>query len=68
MMAILFMVGKGLEEPSIVSQLLDVSCGKGRPTYLMAPERPLCLFDTTFTAPLQWHVELASDCRRGTWI
>jgi tRNA pseudouridine38/39 synthase len=43
MVAILFLIGKGLEEPSIISELLDVSKNPGKPHYNMAPERPLVL-------------------------
>ena len=43
--SVLFMVGKGLEEPSVVSELLDVQTNPGKPSYDLAPERPLVLHD-----------------------
>jgi hypothetical protein len=43
MMAILFLVGQGREEVSIVSTLLDEEGDKGRPMYEMADETPLVL-------------------------
>jgi hypothetical protein len=53
MMAVLFMVGRGLEEPGIVPRLLDVTPGarfERKPTYNMAPELPLVLMDVTCVA------------------
>jgi hypothetical protein len=41
--SILFMVGRGLEEPSVVNELLDVEKYPGKPSYNLAPERPLVL-------------------------
>lgn len=46
-MAILFLVGEGKEEPTIVSQLLDLSAFNARPNYLMAPDAPLVLHECT---------------------
>ncbi|POS83794.1 hypothetical protein EPUL_004864 [Erysiphe pulchra] len=48
MMAILFLVGQGLEEISIVSELLDIKKNPRRPTYQMAAETPLVLWDCIF--------------------
>lgn len=48
MVAILFLVGQGLEEPSIVSRLLDVSQTPARPHYEMANDAPLVLWDCLF--------------------
>jgi tRNA pseudouridine38/39 synthase len=41
--SILFMVGRGQEEPSIVTELLAVDQHPGKPSYALAPERPLVL-------------------------
>ena len=41
--SILFMVGRGQEEPSVVSELLNVGKHPGKPSYPLAPERPLVL-------------------------
>jgi tRNA pseudouridine38/39 synthase len=48
MVAILFMVGQGLEEPSIVTELLDVERTPRRPMYTMADDVPLVLWDCIF--------------------
>jgi tRNA pseudouridine38/39 synthase len=48
MVAILFLVGQGLEQPSIVSELLDVKKNPARPTYEMATDTPLVLWECIF--------------------
>lgn len=48
MVGILFLVGQGLESPSIVSELLDIDSNPRRPAYLMADEVPLVLWDCIF--------------------
>ncbi|KAL2855304.1 pseudouridine synthase [Aspergillus pseudoustus] len=48
MVAILFLVGQGLESPSIVPELLDVSKNPCKPIYEMASDAPLVLWDCTF--------------------
>ncbi|KAM7208610.1 pseudouridylate synthase [Naviculisporaceae sp. PSN 640] len=48
MVGILFLVGQGLEKPSIVSELLDINANPRRPAYLMADEVPLVLWDCIF--------------------
>lgn len=48
MVAILFLVGQGLEKPSIVAELLDVEKNPRRPTYEMATDTPLVLWDCIF--------------------
>ena len=52
MVAALFLVGQGLEDPSIVTKLLDVNSpenrGKGRPEYQMADDTGLVLWDCQF--------------------
>ncbi|KAI5925934.1 pseudouridine synthase [Camillea tinctor] len=50
MVAVLFMVGQGLEEPSIVDRLLDVEAEPRRPNYTLASETPLVLWDCIFPA------------------
>lgn len=78
MVAILFLVGQGLEKPSIVTELMDVATNPQRPTYEMADDTPLVLWDCIFphesdTArkdALQWiHVgsePLSGDSKYGT--
>ena len=41
--SILFLVGQGLEEPSVVKELLNVEEHPGKPGYPLAAERPLVL-------------------------
>ncbi|EXJ82829.1 hypothetical protein A1O3_06644 [Capronia epimyces CBS 606.96] len=48
MVAVLFLVGQGLEEPSVVDELLDVDKTPGRPMYEMADDKPLVLWDCIF--------------------
>lgn len=48
MVSILFLVGQGLEKPSIVSELLNASKNPQRPTYEMATDTPLVLWDCIF--------------------
>ncbi|KAF0982082.1 hypothetical protein FDP41_011943 [Naegleria fowleri] len=53
MAAVLFLVGEGKEEPSIVSDLLDIETYKARPQYPIASEYPLVLYDCVFE-DLKW--------------
>ncbi|KAL2834896.1 pseudouridine synthase [Aspergillus cavernicola] len=48
MVGILFLVGQGLESPSVVRDLLDISKNPRRPTYEMASDAPLVLWDCIF--------------------
>ena len=48
MVAILFLVGQGLEAPSVVDDLLDISKTPSRPQYVMADDAPLVLWDCIF--------------------
>ena len=48
MVAILFLVGQGLEPPSVVDDLLDISKTPTRPQYEMADDAPLVLWDCIF--------------------
>ena len=62
--SILFLVGQGLEPPSIVTQLLDVETHPGKPSYNLAPERPLVLHHCGYrqlemfgySVPNLWHL------------
>ncbi|KAF2249710.1 pseudouridine synthase [Trematosphaeria pertusa] len=46
--AILFLIGQGLEAPSLIPQLLDISTNPTRPKYEMASDAPLVLWDCIF--------------------
>jgi tRNA pseudouridine38/39 synthase len=48
MVSILFLVGQGLEKPSIVSELLDIEKTPCRPMYEMATDTPLVLWNCVF--------------------
>lgn len=50
MVAVLFLVGQGLEKPAIVKELLDVENCKARPVYEMADDQPLVLWHCKFSA------------------
>lgn len=52
MVAVLFLVGQGLEDASVVDRLLDVAAEPRRPTYLLANETPLVLWDCLFPRDL----------------
>lgn len=48
MVAVLFLVGQGLEPPSVVADLLDVARHPRRPGYVLAEDTPLVLWDCVF--------------------
>jgi len=48
MVSILFLIGQGLESPSLITQLLDVKTNPRRPTYELASDTPLVLWDCIF--------------------
>ena len=48
MIAILFLIGQGLESPDLVSELLDVQKNPQKPMYEMAEDAPLVLWDCIF--------------------
>ncbi|PVH98011.1 pseudouridylate synthase 3 [Periconia macrospinosa] len=48
LVGILFLVGQGLEAPSIVPTLLDIAANPTRPMYQMASDAPLVLWDCIF--------------------
>lgn len=52
-MALVFMVGKGLEKPSIIDELFDVEKHPCKPQYTMANELPLNLFECLYD-DLEW--------------
>ena len=51
MMAVLFLVGQGHEDPSIVDNLLDMQTTPSRPIFDMASDTPLVLWDCIFPDP-----------------
>ncbi|KAL4221474.1 tRNA pseudouridine synthase 3 [Mactra antiquata] len=55
--SVLFYVGKGLEQPEIVDELLNVEKNPRKPQYILAADFPLCLFDAEFEDDLEWIYE-----------
>ncbi|XP_031989427.1 tRNA pseudouridine(38/39) synthase isoform X2 [Corvus moneduloides] len=53
MMAVLFLIGQGMESPDVIDELLDVEKNPRKPQYSMAVEFPLVLYDCEFP-DLQW--------------
>jgi hypothetical protein len=47
-MAVLFLIGRGLERPEVVDELLDITRNPAKPSYDMASENALVLHDCTF--------------------
>lgn len=45
---VIFMIGNGLESPSIITELLDVEKNPGKPSYPLADEKPLVLHDCAY--------------------
>ncbi|KAI0441009.1 pseudouridine synthase [Xylaria telfairii] len=52
MVSVLFLVGQGLEDASIVNSLLDMAAEPRRPAYNLANETPLVLWDCLFPKDL----------------
>ena len=48
MVAVLQLVGQGLEEPAVVARLLDVAVTPCKPIYALASEAPLLLYACNF--------------------
>ncbi|NWW98993.1 PUS3 synthase, partial [Caloenas nicobarica] len=53
MVAVLFLIGQGMERPEIIDELLDVEKNPRKPQYSMAVEFPLVLHDCEFEN-LRW--------------
>ncbi|XP_054920325.1 tRNA pseudouridine(38/39) synthase isoform X3 [Dermacentor andersoni] len=56
--AVLLLVGQRLEEPHVISELLDVAKNPRKPQYAMAAELPLVLYDCQFEG-LEWQQSAA---------
>eukprot|EP00755_Sulcionema_specki_P008602 Sspe_Gene.41406::Locus_20013_Transcript_1_1_Confidence_1.000_Length_1499::g.41406::m.41406/K01855/PUS3, DEG1; tRNA pseudouridine38/39 synthase len=59
MVAILFEVGGGRESPDVITHLLNVESNPRRPSYKMAPEVGLVLWDCLFPT-VRWHTTPAA--------
>ncbi|CAG0917368.1 unnamed protein product [Notodromas monacha] len=60
-MAVLILIGQGLEEPEIIQDLMNLEKFPGKPQYSMAWEIPLCLFRCEFEN-VEW--KMAEDSRK----
>lgn len=69
MVVMLFHVGQGLESPDIIDKLLDPEQTPGRPTYTMADEIPLVLWDCKFGSEADTdHVAFNGATEDLNWI
>lgn len=57
--SVLFLVGEGKEETSVIDELLDVKSNPCRPSYGMASDLPLNLFDCQFN-DISWQYDQVS--------
>ncbi|MCJ1371403.1 hypothetical protein MMC20_002618 [Loxospora ochrophaea] len=69
MVAILFLIGQGLESPDLITELLDIGKTPQKPMYEMAQDAPLVLWDCVFPSKdsagldaLQW-VYIGDDAK-----
>lgn len=63
-MAVLFLVGSGLEQPGVVGELLNVAKNPTKPDYEMAHDLPLVLWKCDFAAQaLSWQAEPSASER-----
>ncbi|KAH0605916.1 uncharacterized protein H6S33_004373 [Morchella sextelata] len=68
MVAMLFLVGQGLEEPSIITELLDTKTNPCKPHYEMANDRCLVLWDCMFPeGMLRWEYESKAELTGDVW-
>ncbi|CAL5414824.1 unnamed protein product [Camellia sinensis] len=72
MVAVLFLIGQGLESPNVIDTLLDIDMMPRKPQYIMAPEIPLVLLSCEFEglrficssdARKALHAHLEMECR-----
>ncbi|XP_055864792.1 uncharacterized protein LOC106070325 [Biomphalaria glabrata] len=55
--SVLFLIGQGKEDVTVIEELLDVEKNPRKPQYTMASELPLVLFDCDFDDNLEWIYE-----------
>ncbi|KAL6962576.1 tRNA pseudouridine(38,39) synthase [Sarracenia purpurea var. burkii] len=72
MVAVLFLIGQGLESPKVIEELLDIGRTPRKPQYIIAPEIPLVLescefeglrFRCSSDARQALHSHLLTECR-----
>lgn len=71
MVAVLTMVGRGLEEPGVVATMLNIGATPRKPNYLMASEEPLLLYscfypNLRFRRSQKAHKEIMEGLDRAT--
>lgn len=60
--AVLYDIGLGHEDPSVIYELLDVEKCRGRPQYNIASDLPLCFFDASYVdGVFNWKSNMNSD-------
>lgn len=55
--SVLFRVAAGKEDPSVITELLDIEKNPRRPQYVMASEVPLNLFQCDYDPELDWQYD-----------
>ena len=65
MMAILFLIGQGLETPELITRLLDAKNNPEKPHYEMAEDVPLVLWDCIFPAEAS---DSSEDSLHWLWV
>ncbi|KAL1306040.1 hypothetical protein AAFC00_004167 [Neodothiora populina] len=68
LVAVMFLVGQGLEPPSVVSDLLDMEKYPTRPKYEMATDAPLVLWDCIFPGNLEFGEESQEDTLNWIYV
>ncbi|KAI6170801.1 PseudoU-synth-1 domain-containing protein [Aphelenchoides bicaudatus] len=56
--SLLVEIGSGNEEPTLISELLDIQKNPARPQYTMAKDLPLCFFDCLYNEEMNWIFDL----------
>ena len=69
--AVLFLIGQGKEEPGVIKELLDIEKHPCKPQYTMASELPLVLFECEYD-DLEWMYNMEShtgniQCLQEIW-
>lgn len=65
MTSILFLIGKKLEDSSIITDLFDINKYPSRPQYPIASEKPLVLFDCGFE-DIKWQYNATTSSNLGS--
>ena len=68
MISILFLIGQGLEAPTLIDELLDVSHNPCKPHYEMADDAPLVLRDCIFPRKGEGVVDSAKDALEWVYV